>query len=140
MLAVFMHSSIIIILIISFFVLYVSCFQTTHFPQDPPQKTVQLVDAPKGSSGSSCSLTSPDDPLPLSGCHPSPSHTRTWLPPVYTSAACSNVPSQGGLPCPLDSSVLLDLGSQSILSFSTTAGSWSCLRMCMVIRLAQCFL
>ena len=70
MLAVFMHSSIIIILIISFFVLYVSCFQTTHFPQDPPQKTVQLVDAPKGSSGSSCSLTSPDDPLPLSGCQP----------------------------------------------------------------------
>lgn len=68
--AVFIHSSIIIILIISFFVLYVSCFQTTHFPQDPPQSTVQLVDAPKGSPGSSRSLTSPDDPLPLSGCQP----------------------------------------------------------------------
>lgn len=76
-------------------------------------------------------------PLPLSGCHPSASHTRTWLIPVYTSAACSNVPSQGGLPCPLDSSVLLGLGSQSIQSFSTTAGSWSCLLICMVIRLAS---
>ena len=69
MLAAFIQSFIITILIISFFVLYGSCFQTTHFPQDPPQR-VQLVDAPKGSPGSSCSLTSPDDPLPPSGCQP----------------------------------------------------------------------
>ena len=41
----------------------------------------------------------------------------------------------------LDSSVLLGLGSQSILSFSITAGSWwSYLLIYMVIKLAQCFL